>query len=592
MSERTGSEAGEERLLDAIGLDAGELAQRKAVTGFTEADERRLTEMKPVVDEAVEDLVEGYYGKVTSYSETREILDASPDSARALEQSQRQYLSDLTSGRYGQEYFERRARIGRVHDVYDLGPKSYFAGYTAYYEGVVRAIAEDVKSGLVASDGGVDDGRSGDSPDADAPSGRHAPGSDRRSHHAEPHAPDRPTPSPDREAVRRSTPIFEGQEYPPEDPRHDDGSASGRQDEPDDDVAPAEPRDERPGTPRGEAVADGDADTLGAREAVDLMSERVLSFLKLATLDQQVAMETYTDLYRKRAADEIARQEQVTQEVEATVTELEYAAEEVARSSQEISAMAVQQSESTETVAGEVSNLSATVEEVASTAVEVEATSEEAEALAVQGKESATEAIEMMESVNDSAARVTSDVGHLQERVNEIDDIVEVINDIADQTNLLALNASIEAARAGEAGAGFAVVADEVKSLAEKSQEQVGQIEGKIASIQEDTGETVASLTETNDEIDRGIDQVEDAMENLTEIVEAVKETAVGISEVADATDDQAATTTEITEMVEDVAQSADEIREHVEAVAAANEQQTAQVAEIGEAVDNLVDEN
>ncbi len=54
-----------------------------------------------------------------------------------------------------------------------------------------------------------------------------------------------------------------------------------------------------------------------------------------------------------------------------------------------------------------------------------------------------------MERVEDAADDVTDDVEALREGVQRIDEIVEVINDIADQTNLLALNASIEAATAG-----------------------------------------------------------------------------------------------------------------------------------------------
>lgn len=81
---------------------------------------------------------------------------------------------------------------------------------------------------------------------------------------------------------------------------------------------------------------------------------------------------------------------------------------------------------------------------------------------------------ESTQELNDEFSRLISDVDNLKQ-------ITAVIRDIADQTNLLALNAAIEAARAGEHGRSFAVVAEEVRSLSDRTNKAINEVDASLS---------------------------------------------------------------------------------------------------------------
>lgn len=104
---------------------------------------------------------------------------------------------------------------------------------------------------------------------------------------------------------------------------------------------------------------------------------------------------------------------------------------------------------------------------------------ERAEVIKVQGQKSKIRADELLQQ-KEQAILAAIEEGKV---VNQISIIAESIASIASQTNLLALNAAIEAARAGEAGRGFAVVAEEIRTLAEQSDEYVGNIQSVVGNV-------------------------------------------------------------------------------------------------------------
>ena len=220
------------------------------------------------------------------------------------------------------------------------------------------------------------------------------------------------------------------------------------------------------------------------------------------------------------------------------------AAEELQVVSVQMGANAAETSAQVNVVSGASTEVSRHVETVSAGAEEMSASISEIARNASEAAKVATQAVEAARATNDTVSR-------LGESSAEIGEIVRVITGIAEQTNLLAINATIEAARAGEAGKGFAVVANEMKELAKATAAATEDISAKIAAIQTDTHQSVASITGILDIIDQ-IAQFQDT------IASAVEEQAATTSEIARSVNDASRGSTEITANITSVASAAD----------------------------------
>jgi len=117
----------------------------------------------------------------------------------------------------------------------------------------------------------------------------------------------------------------------------------------------------------------------------------------------------------------------------------------------------------------------------------------------------------------------------------QISKITDVIDDIAFQTNLLALNAGVEAARAGDAGRGFAVVASEVRALAQRSSEAAREINSLIGASGEQVRRGVDLVDRTGKALHGILESVVEISRNVSDITTSSREQSAGLAEVNEA---------------------------------------------------------
>lgn len=240
-----------------------------------------------------------------------------------------------------------------------------------------------------------------------------------------------------------------------------------------------------------------------------------------------------------------------------TVGQVVDRSEEIASMVTELNAVAennreaiLKQQDNTDQVAASMTQMAATITEVASSAETASFSAGQAENRAKEscGVVEASEKITQQLVV--SAQHSSQLIQQLQASTGKILNFVSVVDAIAGQTNLLALNASIEAARAGDQGRGFAVVADEVRALATRSQTATQEISELIQTLVVDAKSAVSSFEENERQISESSVLVNQIKQNLFEILDALTQLSQANSQVATASEEQAVTAEDISERI------------------------------------------
>lgn len=123
-------------LARAIGIDAHEIAKRKAFLEFGEADIQLLTELHEHLQGTQRRFVNEFYAHLLKFDETRRFVPDA-ESLDRLKQTQAAYFDSLTAGDYGPEYILQRLRVGVAHQRVGLEPKWYIGACSKYLSGLL-----------------------------------------------------------------------------------------------------------------------------------------------------------------------------------------------------------------------------------------------------------------------------------------------------------------------------------------------------------------------------------------------------------------------------------------------------------------------
>ncbi|MHB0975325.1 MAG: protoglobin domain-containing protein [Thiobacillus sp.] len=119
------------KLTEKFQIDSREQAQRKSFVEFAHEDIALLRDLRPLMETHVDGIVERFYDHLLGYAEARAFFRDEATLSR-VKGAQREYLLDLFRDSYGEDYFEKRLRIGVTHERIGLVPKWYIGSYSKF----------------------------------------------------------------------------------------------------------------------------------------------------------------------------------------------------------------------------------------------------------------------------------------------------------------------------------------------------------------------------------------------------------------------------------------------------------------------------
>ena len=116
------------------------LEQLKEYVGFGADDVAALRGVAASIEPSFAGVAETFYARILEHPDDRAVLSHGESSVGKLKGTLVEWMRGLFSGEYGQEYFDRRSRIGRVHVRIGMPQHFMFGAMAVVRAGLVRAV--------------------------------------------------------------------------------------------------------------------------------------------------------------------------------------------------------------------------------------------------------------------------------------------------------------------------------------------------------------------------------------------------------------------------------------------------------------------
>jgi len=134
-------------LLEQLQFNEFEIARRKELLGFGDADVALLLSCKGVVTENIDAIVADFYVRQTEVEEIA-LLIGDADTLGRLHSAQRIYVLSLFEGYYDLDYVNNRLRIGMVHKRIGVEPKLYLSAVKVLKDTISTALEQHIEDAL------------------------------------------------------------------------------------------------------------------------------------------------------------------------------------------------------------------------------------------------------------------------------------------------------------------------------------------------------------------------------------------------------------------------------------------------------------